>query len=346
MPSYFYKERLLMKKVLIIAEAGVNHNGDIELAKKLIDVAADSGADIVKFQTAKAENVVSRFAKKAQYQIENTKNDTESQLEMIQKLILDDSAWEILIQHCQQRNIHFLSTPFDLESVDLLNQLGLEIFKIPSGEITNLPYLRKIGKLNKQVILSTGMANLGEIESALEILTSSGTKREKITLLQCNTEYPTPFCDVNLKAMKSLKKAFLLPVGYSDHTPGIAIPFAAVGMGACIIEKHFTLDKNMEGPDHKASLEPSELKAMVEGIRQIELALGDGIKRTSASEAKNKPIARKSIVANRAIKQGETLDESNLYVKRPAGGISPMDWDKVVGTKAIRNFEPDEMIEL
>lgn len=335
-----------MKKVLIIAEAGVNHNGDIELAKKLIDVAADSGADIVKFQTAKAENVVSRFAKKAQYQIENTKNDTESQLEMIQKLILDDSAWEILIQHCQQRNIHFLSTPFDLESVDLLNQLGLEIFKIPSGEITNLPYLRKIGKLNKQVILSTGMANLGEIESALEILTSSGTKREKITLLQCNTEYPTPFCDVNLKAMKSLKKAFLLPVGYSDHTPSIAIPFAAVGMGACIIEKHFTLDKNMEGPDHKASLEPSELKAMVEGIRQIELALGDGIKRTSASEAKNKPIARKSIVANRAIKQGETLDESNLYVKRPAGGISPMDWDKVVGTKAIRNFEPDEMIEL
>ena len=335
-----------MSKVLIIAEAGVNHNGDINLAKKLIDVAAESGADIVKFQTAKAENVVSRFAKKAEYQIENTGNSAESQLEMIQKLVLDDSAWPILISYCKQKNIEFLSTPFDIESVDLLHNLGLKIFKIPSGEITNLPYLRKIGKYNKQVILSTGMANLGEIESAIAVLVDSGTKRENITLLQCNTEYPTPFADVNLKAMKSLKKAFRLPVGYSDHTPGIAIPLAAVGMGAKVIEKHFTLDKNMEGPDHKASLEPCELKAMVKGIREIELALGDGIKQTSASEAKNKPIARKSIVANCAIKKGEILSESNLYTKRPAGGISPMEWDKVIGTKAVRDFEPDEMIEL
>lgn len=335
-----------MSKILIIAEAGVNHNGDIQIAKKLIDVAVESGADIVKFQTGKPENVISRFAQKADYQIENTKDTTETQLEMCRKFEFQDTIWPILIDYCKQKNIKFLSTPFDVESVDLLHNLGLEIFKIPSGEITNLPYLRKIGKYNKQVILSTGMANLGEIESAIAVLVDSGTKRENITLLQCNTEYPTPFADVNLKAMKSLKKAFRLPVGYSDHTPGIAIPLAAVGMGAKVIEKHFTLDKNMEGPDHKASLEPCELKAMVQGIREIELALGDGIKQTSASEAKNKPIARKSIVANCAIKKGEILSESNLYTKRPAGGISPMEWDKVIGTKAVRDFEPDEMIEL
>lgn len=335
-----------MSKILIIAEAGVNHNGNIQIAKKLIDVAVESGADIVKFQTGKPENVISRFAQKADYQIENTKDTTETQLEMCRKFEFQDTIWPILIDYCKQKNIKFLSTPFDVESVDLLHNLGLEIFKIPSGEITNLPYLRKIGKYNKQVILSTGMANLGEIESAIAVLVDSGTKRENITLLQCNTEYPTPFADVNLKAMKSLKKAFRLPVGYSDHTPGIAIPLAAVGMGAKVIEKHFTLDKNMEGPDHKASLEPCELKAMVQGIREIELALGDGIKQTSASEAKNKPIARKSIVANCAIKKGEILSESNLYTKRPAGGISPMEWDKVIGTKAVRDFEPDEMIEL
>ncbi|WP_295740092.1 N-acetylneuraminate synthase [uncultured Helicobacter sp.] len=334
-----------MSKVLIIAEAGVNHNGDINIAKKLIDVAAESGADIVKFQTFKSENCVSKNAKKAEYQLQTT-NKQESQLDMIKKLELDLETHNILISYCKQKNIEFLSTPFDMESVDLLHNLGLEIFKIPSGEITNLPYLRKIGKYNKQVILSTGMANLGEIESAIAVLVDSGTKRENITLLQCNTEYPTPFADVNLKAMKSLKKAFRLPVGYSDHTPGIAIPLAAVGMGAKVIEKHFTLDKNMEGPDHKASLEPCELKAMVQSIREIELALGDGVKRTSESEAKNKPIARKSIVANCAIKKGEILSESNLYTKRPAGGISPMEWDKVIGTKAVRDFEPDEMIEL
>ena len=334
-----------MSKVLIIAEAGVNHNGDINIAKKLIDVAVEAGADIVKFQTFKSENCVSKNAKKADYQLQTT-NKQESQLDMIKKLELDTKTHHILIDYCKQKNIEFLSTPFDIESVGLLHNLGLRIFKIPSGEITNLPYLREIGKLNQQVILSTGMANLGEIESAIEVLVDSGTKRENITLLQCNTEYPTPFADVNLKAMKSLKKAFRLPVGYSDHTPGIAIPLAAVGMGAKVIEKHFTLDKNMEGPDHKASLEPHELKAMVQGIREIELALGDGIKRTSQSEAKNKPIARKSIVANCAIKKGEILSESNLYTKRPAGGISPMEWDKVIGTKAVRDFEPDEMIEL
>lgn len=334
-----------MSKVLIIAEAGVNHNGDIDIAKKLIDVAAEAGADIVKFQTFKSENCVSKNAQKAEYQLQTT-NKQESQLDMIKKLELDTKTHHILIDYCKQKNIEFLSTPFDIESVGLLHNLGLRIFKIPSGEITNLPYLREIGKLNQQVILSTGMANLGEIESAIEVLVDSGTKRENITLLQCNTEYPTPFADVNLKAMKSLKKAFRLPVGYSDHTPGIAIPLAAVGMGAKVIEKHFTLDKNMEGPDHKASLEPHELKAMVQGIREIELALGDGIKRTSQSEAKNKPIARKSIVANCAIKKGEILSESNLYTKRPAGGISPMEWDKVIGTKAVRDFEPDEMIEL
>ncbi|WP_343353540.1 N-acetylneuraminate synthase [Helicobacter mastomyrinus] len=335
-----------MTKVTIIAEAGVNHNGDMALAKQLIDVAAEAGADIVKFQTAKAENVVSRFAQKAEYQIENTGNAEQSQLEMIQKLVLDDSAWQPLMEYCDKKGITFLSTPFDIKSIDLLHKFGLQTFKIPSGEITNLPYLRRIGALNKKVILSTGMANLGEIESAIDVLTQCGTKRENITLLQCNTEYPTPFCDVNLKAMNTLHNAFHLPVGYSDHTPGISIPLAAVGMGATIIEKHFTLDKNMEGPDHKASLEPHELKAMVQGIREIELALGDGIKRTSPSEAKNKPIARKSIVANCAIKKGEILSEVNLYAKRPAGGISPMEWDNVVGKKAIRDFAPDEMIEL
>ncbi len=335
-----------MTKVTIIAEAGVNHNGDMALAKQLIDVAAEAGADIVKFQTAKAENVVSRFAQKAESQIENTGNAEQSQLEVIQKLVLDDSAWQPLMEYCDKKGITFLSTPFDIKSIDLLHKLGLQTFKIPSGEITNLPYLRRIGALNKKVILSTGMANLGEIEFAIDVLTQCGTKRENITLLQCNTEYPTPFCDVNLKAMNTLHNAFHLPVGYSDHTPGISIPLAAVGMGATIIEKHFTLDKNMEGPDHKASLEPHELKAMVQGIREIELALGDGIKRTSPSEAKNKPIARKSIVANCAIKKGEILSEVNLYAKRPAGGISPMEWDNVVGKKAIRDFAPDEMIEL
>lgn len=333
-----------MQRVFIIAEAGVNHNGNIELAKKLIDIAKDSGADAVKFQTAKAENVISKFAQKAQYQIENTNNAQESQLEMVKKLVLQDQDWPILLDYCHQKNIMFLSTPFDFESIDLLNRLGLEIFKIPSGEIDNLPYLRKIGKLNKKIILSTGMSNLGEIETAVSILTESGTKKENITILHCNTEYPTPMQDVNLKAMQTIADALKLPVGYSDHTEGITIPIAAVAMGACVIEKHFTLDKNMEGPDHKASLEPHELKAMVKAIRDLEIALGDGIKQLSKSESKNKPIARKSIVANRPIKKGEVLDEENLYVKRPANGLSPMEWDNVIGKIAIKDFDEDECI--
>lgn len=335
-----------MNKTLIIAEAGVNHNGDIELAKKLIEVAKEAGADIVKFQTGKPKNVISRFAPKAQYQVENTKNNQESQLEMVEKLALKDNDWLPLIQHCQKIGIEFLSTPFDFESIGLLNELGMNTFKIPSGEITNLPYLRKIGKLDKKVILSTGMSNLGEIETAISILTDAGTKRENITILHCNTEYPTPMQDVNLKAMQTIANAFHLPVGYSDHTQGIHIPIATVAMGAKVIEKHFTLDKNMEGPDHKASLEPHELKEMVRCIRDIEKALGNGIKQESESEKKNKLIVRKSIIANRTIKAGEVFSEENLYVKRPANGLSPMEWDNVIGKIAKRDFEEDECIEL
>lgn len=335
-----------MTKTLIIAEAGVNHNGDIELAKKLVELAKESGADIVKFQTGKPKNIISRFAKKAEYQIHNTNDAQESQLEMVEKIALKDEHWNILIAHCQKVGIKFLSTPFDFESIELLNRLGMQIFKIPSGEITNLPYLRMIGKLNKQIILSTGMSNLGEIETAISILTNSGTEREKISILHCNTEYPTPMQDVNLKAMQTIANAFHLPIGYSDHTEGIHIPIAAVAMGAKIIEKHFTLDKNMEGPDHKASLEPHELKEMVRCIREIELALGNGIKQESESEKKNKAIARKSIVANRAIRAGERFSEENLQVKRPANGLSPMEWDNVIGKIAKKDFEEDEIITL
>lgn len=334
-----------MKKTLIIAEAGVNHNGNIELAKKLIDTAKESGADIVKFQTFVAEKCVSKYAKKANYQLQTTDNN-ETQLEMIKRLELDLQAHEKLISHCQKIGIDFLSTPFDFESIKLLNDLGMQIFKIPSGEITNFPYLRMIGNLNKQIILSTGMSNLGEIETAISILTQAGTKRENITILHCNTEYPTPMKDVNLKAMQTIANAFHLPVGYSDHTEGIHIPIAAVAMGAKVIEKHFTLDKTMEGPDHKASLEPNELKEMVRCIREVEISLGDGIKQESESEKKNKPIARKSIVANRPIKSGEIFSEENLYVKRPASGLSPMEWDNVLGKIAKRDFEEDECIEL
>lgn len=334
-----------MQRTLIIAEAGVNHNGNIDLAKQLVEVAKESGADIVKFQTFIAEKCISKNAQKAQYQLQTT-DKNESQLEMVKRLELDIKAHKILIQHCQKIGIEFLSTPFDFESIELLNELGMNTFKIPSGEITNLPYLRKIGKLNKKVILSTGMSNLGEIETAISILTDAGTKRENITILHCNTEYPTPMQDVNLKAMQTIANAFHLPVGYSDHTQGIHIPIAAVAMGAKVIEKHFTLDKNMEGPDHKASLEPHELKEMVRCIRDIEKALGNGIKQESESEKKNKPIARKSIVANRTIKAGEVFSEENLYVKRPANGLSPMEWDNVIGKIAKRDFEEDEIITL
>jgi len=332
-------------KTYIIAEAGVNHNGSLKLAQKMIDVAVDAGADAVKFQTFKAEKVVSRYAPKAEYQKKTTGAD-EFQLEMVKKLELDEVAHKELLACCRSRNIQFLSTPFDLESIDLLNKLGLEIFKIPSGEITNLPYLRKIGALKKEIILSTGMSDLGEIENALNVLTGTGTKLKDITILHCNTEYPTPMQDVNLKAMQTIKSAFPgVHVGYSDHTEGIEVPIAAVAMGAAIIEKHFTLDKNMEGPDHKASLEPDELTAMVKAIRNIETALGTGIKKPSSSELKNKTIARKSIVAARNICKGESFTEENLTVKRPGTGISPMRWDEVIGQLVQKDYKQDDMVE-
>ena len=333
----------MSNKVFIIAEAGVNHNGSIELAKKLIDVAVEAKVDAVKFQTFKAENLVSKNAQKADYQKETT-NKEESQFDMIKKLELDVNTHKELISYCRSKNIMFLSTPFDHDSIELLNDLGLEIFKIPSGEITNLPYLRHIGKLNKKVILSTGMADIGEIEDAMDILISAGTKKENIIVLHANTEYPTPYEDVNLKAMITIGNTFDVDFGYSDHTLGIEVDIAAVAMGACCIEKHFTLDKTMEGPDHKASLEPDELKAMVKAIRNIELALGNGIKKPSKSESKNISIARKSIVAKVEIKKGEIFSTDNLAVKRPANGINPMRWDEIIGTVATKDYKEDELI--
>lgn len=335
----------MMTKVAtyIIAEAGVNHNGSLIIAKQLVDAASLAGADAVKFQTFKADNLVSKSAQKAEYQ-KITTNAEESQHEMIKKLELDRSAHLELIAYCKAKNIEFLSTPFDHDSIELLHELDLAIFKIPSGEITNLPYLRHIGGLNKQVILSTGMASLGEIETAIQSLTQAGTQREKIRILHANTEYPTPMVDVNLKAMQTIGQAFNLAYGYSDHTNGIEIPIAAVALGASVIEKHFTLDKTLPGPDHKASLEPNELLAMVNAIRNIELALGSPIKQPSSSELKNKVIARKSLVAKVAIKQGETFTEANLTVKRPGTGISPLRWDEFIGTKAQKDYEEDELI--
>ncbi|MGE4444804.1 MAG: N-acetylneuraminate synthase [Candidatus Altimarinota bacterium] len=332
-----------MNKVFIIAEAGVNHNGSIELAKKLIDVASESGADAVKFQTFKAEKLVSKNAQKADYQKQTT-NKTESQFDMIKKLELDMDTHKELIAYCKTKNIMFLSTPFDHDSIELLNDLGLEIFKIPSGEITNLPYLRHIGKLDKKVILSTGMADIGEIEDALDVLIASGTKKENITVLHANTMYPTPMEDVNLKAMVTIGNTFDIAFGYSDHTLGIEVDIAAVALGACCIEKHFTLDCTMEGPDHKASLEPNELKAMVKAIRNIELALGSSVKKPSKSEMPNMQIARKSIVAKMDIKKGELLSENNLVIKRPGSGINPMRWDEIIGTIATKDYKEDDLI--
>jgi len=332
-------------QVLIIAEAGVNHNGSLETAKQLVDVASEAGADMVKFQTFSAERLVTTSAHKAEYQ-SNSVNYSESQHAMLSKLELSIEMHKELISHCQQRGVSFFSTGFDLQSIDMLVELGFEQFKIPSGEITNFPYLRHIGQFGKPVILSTGLANLGEIEAALEVLETSGTPRNKITILHCNTAYPTTMEDVNLRAMLSIGEAFGVAVGYSDHTLGIEVPVAAVALGATMIEKHYTLDRTLPGPDHKASLEPHELKAMVQAIRNIEKALGDGIKRPSPSEAINKPISRKSIVAANAIMKGECFTEVNLAVKRPGTGISPMRWDEVLGRSAIRDFEPDEMIEL
>ncbi|EAJ1622007.1 N-acetylneuraminate synthase [Campylobacter upsaliensis] len=330
-----------MKKVLIIAEAGVNHNGDINLAKKLIEQAAKAGADVVKFQTFKATSCVSVSAKKAKYQLETTAKE-ESQLEMIQKLELSYEAHFELIEHCKKHGIAFLSTPFDLESVEFLRGLDLPYFKIPSGEITNLPYLKAVAKCKKKVLLSTGMANLGEIEAALTILRKNGTRN--ITLLHCNTEYPTPFEDVNLNALKTLKEAFKLEVGYSDHTEGIVASLGAVALGAVVIEKHFTLDKTMEGPDHRASLEFEELKALCKGIRELEKALGSGIKKASKSEAKNKIIARKSLVAKREIQKGEKFSIENLTTKRPGSGISAMRYEEYLGKRALKTYKKDELI--
>ena len=332
-------------KALIIAEAGVNHNGDLAMARKLIDVAADAGVDMVKFQTFNANKLVTIHATKADYQNKTT-DVGESQHAMIHKLELTRDMHEKLIAHCDLRGIQFFSTGFDSDSVDMLVELGVDIFKIPSGEITNLPYLRHVGCYGKSVILSTGMATLGEIESALAVLELAGTPREHITVLHCNTEYPTPMTDVNLRAMCTIRDAFGVEVGYSDHTSGIEVSIAAVALGATVIEKHFTLDRNLPGPDHKASLEPEELKAMVVAIRNIEQALGNGIKRPSLSETKNKPIARKSLVAACAIRAGEIFSETNLTVKRPGTGVSPMLWDEILGLKAPRNFALDELIEL
>ncbi len=329
--------------ITIIAEAGVNHNGDIEIAKKLIDVAVEAKVNYVKFQTFKTESAISKNAPKANYQKENAGSE-ESQFDMIKKLELDVKTHIELIDYCNKKQIKFLSTAFDLDSIDTLKSLGITLWKIPSGEITNLPYLRKIGRQKQKVIMSTGMANLCEIEEALKVLETSGTPRENITVLHCNTEYPTPMEDVNLNTMNTIKNAFKVKIGYSDHTLGIEIPTAAAALGATVIEKHFTLDKTMEGPDHKASLEPSELKAMVFAIRNIETAMGNGIKKTSPSEEKNKVIARKSIVAASNIKKDDIFDENNITVKRPGNGISPMKWDNVIGRKANRNFNQDELI--
>lgn len=333
------------KKVIIIAEAGVNHNGSYELAIKMVDEAKRAGADYVKFQTAKPELVISTFAPKAEYQKETT-GAAESQLEMCKAIHLPLTDYKSLKEYCDKVGIGFMSTPFDLVSIDVLEPLDMDYYKIPSGEITNLPYLRKIASKHRPVILSTGMCEVEEVEAALQVLEQGGVKRSDIIVLHCNTEYPTPMADVNLRAMDDLRRSLGVEVGYSDHTRGIEVPIAAVALGATVIEKHFTLDKTMEGPDHKASLEPDELKAMVDAIRNIEQALGDGHKHVSPSERKNMDIARKSIVAARDIRKGEVLTEENITTKRPGNGISPMRWDSVIGTTAIRDFGYDELIEI
>ncbi|MBO4874548.1 MAG: N-acetylneuraminate synthase [Bacteroidales bacterium] len=336
-----------MNHTIIIAEAGVNHNGSLELAKRLVDKAFDAGADYVKFQTFKSEKGVSRNAKKADYQIANTKKEEESQLEMVKKLELSYDNHQVLIDYCNRLGIKFFSTAFDLDSVDFLHSLNLGLWKIPSGEVTNYPFLKRIAAYNEKTILSTGMCDMADVRAAVDVLYNNGLSKENLILLHCNTEYPTPFEDVNLKAMDALRKEFGVEVGYSDHTRGIEVPIAAVALGATVIEKHFTLDHNMDGPDHKASLEPDELKAMVSAIRNIEKALnGDGTKHVSESERKNIAIARKSIIAACDIKKGEMLSENNLTVKRPGTGISPMRWNEVIGTKAICDFEEDELIRL
>lgn len=329
-------------KVLIIAEAGINHNGSLDIAKKMVDTAKECGADIVKFQTAKLDSLVSKTAHMAEYQKKNIGTE-ETQKEMLSKLLLSFDEFVELADYCKRVGVLFLSTPFDIESIRFLNCMQ-DIWKVPSGEITNYPYLVEIGKTKKKVILSTGMAEMNEIQDAIDVLKENGT--EDITILHCTTEYPAPIQDVNLNVMQTIREAFGYPVGYSDHTQGIEVDLAAVALGATVIEKHFTLDRNLPGPDHKASLEPSELKAMVEGIRKIEIALGSYKKRPSEIEMKNKLVARKSIVARKAIKAGEELTEDNITTKRPGTGINPMRWNEIIGTKAIRDFEEDELIEI
>lgn len=331
--------------VIIIAEAGVNHNGDYDRAVAMIHAAKAAGADYVKFQTAVPELVISSVAPKAEYQKETTGAE-ESQLEMCRKIHLRLEDYAPLAEICREVGIGFMSTPFDLVSIDCLAPLGMDYWKIPSGEITNLPYLRKIARKGGKVILSTGMSELCEVEAALEVLEDNGIGRADVALLHCNTQYPTPMCDVNLRAMEQLAALHPGAVGYSDHTVGIEVPVAAVAMGARIIEKHFTLDRNLPGPDHKASLEPAELASMVSAIRNIELAIGSGKKHVSDSERPNIVVARKSIVAATDIRKGDLLTENNITVKRPGNGISPMKWDAVLGTAAIRDFLADELIEL
>lgn len=331
-----------LNHVTIIAEAGVNHNGSFQLACQLVDAAKNAGADFIKFQTFQSENLVSKIAKKADYQIQTTGEDT--QLNMLKQLELSKSEFIKLKKYCDTQEIQFLSTPFDYESIRFLNELDMPYWKIPSGEVTNYPYLVALAKTGKPIVMSTGMCSLAEISNAIRVLKENGAG--EIKLLQCNTEYPTPYSDVNLRAMLTLKEMFGCKVGYSDHTQGIDIPIAAVSMGATIIEKHFTLDRNMEGPDHKASLEPDELKQMITSIRNVEKAMGTGEKTPSESEKKNIAIARKSIVALIDIKKGDILTEINITTKRPGNGLSPMKWHEVIGQKAKRDFQKDELIEL
>ena len=334
-----------MNRVIIIAEAGVNHNGKLKLAYKLVDVAKECGADFIKFQTSVPELHISKFAKKANYQTKNTPGD-ESQLQMCKKITLSYEEFRKLKKYCKKKKIEFLSTPFDLKSIDFLKSLKMKYFKIPSGEITNLPYLTKVAKLKKKVILSTGMANLLEIKEALKILISHGTKKKNITVLQCNTEYPTPLKDANVRAMLTIKKKFKVNIGYSDHTEGIEASLVAAALGAKVIEKHITLNKNLSGPDHKASITPKELKKMVEEIRKVTVALGNGVKKVSPSEGKNIKISRPSIVAAKEIKKGEKFTIKNLTIKRPGNGISPMKLFKVIGKIAKKRFLEDELIKL
>lgn len=332
---------------LIIAEAGVNHNGSIELAKKLVEKAKEAGVDYIKFQTFKASKLVTKAAKQAEYQQKNIGKEGDSQYQMLKKLELSPEEHEVLIDYCRQLGIKFFSTAFDFDSIDYLHSLNLGLWKIPSGEVTNYPFLKRIAAYNEPTILSTGMCDMEDVRAAVNALYKNGLSKENLILLHCNTEYPTPFEDVNLKAMDALRKEFGVEVGYSDHTKGIEVPVAAVALGATVIEKHFTLDRNMEGPDHKASLEPDELKAMVSAIRNIEKAVGgDGTKHVSESEKKNIAIARKSIVAACGIKAGDVFTEQNLTVKRPGNGISPMKWDEIIGKTAIRDFAEDELIEI